>query len=74
MIVSSVDLGMIVVPSIVEAIRIYDNKGIELPALLRHYKSAKPVTGEDFTAIVNAYSHEHGLNEYFENIIKDALK
>ena len=60
--------------SIVEAIRIYDSKGIELPILLSHYKSAKPVAGEDFTAIVNAYSHEHGLNEYFENIIKDALK
>lgn len=60
--------------SIVEAIRIYDNKGIELPILLSHYRSAKAVAGEDFTAIVNAYSHEHGLNEYFENIIKDALK
>ena len=60
--------------SIVEAIRIYDNKKIELPILLSHYRSAKPVAGEDFTAIVNAYSHEHGLNEYFENIIKDALK
>ena len=60
--------------SIVEAIRIYDNKKIELPILLSHYKNAKPVAGEDFTAIVNAYSHEHGLNEYFENIIKDALK
>lgn len=60
--------------SIIEAIRIYDNKGIELPTLLSHYKSAKPVAGEDFTAIVNGYSQEHGLNEYFENIIKDALK
>ena len=60
--------------SIIEAIRIYDNKKIELPILLSHYRSAKPVAGEDFTAIVNAYSHEHGLNEYFENIIKDALK
>ena len=37
-------------------------------------KIGSPVAGEDFTAIVNAYSHEHGLNEYFENIIKDALK
>ena len=60
--------------SIIEAIRIYDNKGIELPLLLSHYKAAKPVASDDFKAIVNAYSNEHGLNEYFENIIKDALK
>ncbi len=60
--------------SIIEVIRIYDNKGIELPLLLSHYKAAKPVASDDFKPIVNAYSNEHGLNEYFENIIKDALK
>ena len=60
--------------SIWETIRIYESKSIPLPALLEHYKQADTTASSCFTAITSSYSKEHGLNEYFENIIKDALK
>ena len=60
--------------SIVESIKKYDEAGITLPVLLEHYKSACPTNESAFNVIINQYSTEHGLNEYFEKIIKDALK
>ena len=55
-------------------IKKYDEAGITLPVLLEHYKSACPTNESAFNVIINQYSTEHGLNEYFEKIIKDALK
>ena len=60
--------------SIVESIKKYGEAGIALPILLEHYKSACPTNESAFNGIINQYSTEHGLNEYFEKIIKDALK
>ncbi len=60
--------------SIVEAISQYEAKAMELPVLLAHYKESKPTNTSSFAAITGQYSTEHGLNEFFENIIKEALK
>jgi len=60
--------------SIVESIKQYEANNLPLPILLAHYKEAQPNNNSAFAAIIGSYSKEHGLNEYFENIIKDALK
>ncbi|MBE5912099.1 hypothetical protein [Pseudobutyrivibrio sp.] len=60
--------------SIVEAISQYEAKAIKLPILLAHYKESKPTNTSSFAAITGQYSTAHGLNEFFENIIKEALK
>ena len=60
--------------SIVESICKYESEGRELPVLFRHYKDSKDTTTSAFKSITTQYSNEHGLNEFFENIIKDALK
>jgi len=60
--------------SIVEVISQYEAKAIKLPVLLAHYKESKPTNTSSFAAITGQYSTEHGLNEFFENIIKEALK
>lgn len=60
--------------SIVESIKKYDEAGIALPVLLEHYKNTNQTSESSFNGIINQYSKEHGLNEYFEKIIKDALK
>ena len=60
--------------SIVEAISQYEAASIKLPVLLEHYKQSKPALESTFNGLIRQYSSEHGLNNYFENIIKDALK
>ena len=60
--------------SIVETISKYEASGTSLPILLAHYKQSKPGLERTFNGLISQYSTEHGLNTYFENIIKDALK
>lgn len=60
--------------SIVESIRKYESEGRALPVLFTHYKDSKDTSTSAFKSITTQYSTEHGLNEFFENIIKDALK
>ena len=60
--------------SLSESIRIYEAKGLALPVLLKHYKDATTLDDVGFSLIKNQYSNEHALNEFFENIIKEALK
>jgi hypothetical protein len=60
--------------SLAETIRKYDGAGIELPILLKHYDSCKGHGDLSFEKIKNQYSSEHALDEFFEIIIKDALK
>ena len=60
--------------SINEIINKYEKEGIKLNKLLLHYKEKKIVCNISFDKIKSQYSNEHGLNGYFENIIKDALK
>ena len=52
----------------------FEKEGIKRPKLLLHYKEKKTVCNISFDKIKSQYSNEHGLNGYFENIIKDALK
>ena len=52
----------------------YEKEGIKLPKLLLYYKERKIEINISFDKIKSQYSNENGLNEYFENIIKDALK
>ena len=60
--------------SLSEAIRIYESNGAPLPALLSHYKSGARPSTMIFENYKSQFSNTHGLNNYFENIIKDALK
>ena len=60
--------------SINEIINKYEKEGIKLPKLLLYYKEKKIVSNISFDKIKSQYSNENGLNEYFENIIKKALK
>ena len=60
--------------SITETISKYAAKQIQLPALLMHYQDAAVVPSIAFDKYIKQYSKEHALNDYFESIIKDALK
>ncbi len=60
--------------SLTEAINKYEGLGIELPVLLKHYKDCKGKLEIPFASIKNQYSSENALDEFFEIIIKDALK
>ena len=60
--------------SITETISKYAAKQIQLPALLMHYQGAAVVPSIAFDKYIKQYSKEHALNDYFESIIKDALK
>ena len=60
--------------SITETISKYAAKQIQLPALLMHYQDAAVVPSIAFDKYIKQYSNEHALNDYFESIIKDALK
>ena len=52
----------------------YENEGIKFPKLLLHYKELEIANDLSFEKIISQYSNEHGMNKYFENIIKEALK
>ena len=60
--------------SIAETIGRYASRQIPLPALLMHYQKQSVVADISFDSFCKGYSAEHGLNEFFENILKDALK
>lgn len=59
--------------SITEAIHKYSAKQIPLPKLLMHYQDHAVCPDISFEKYCKHYTTEHGLNEFFENIIKDAL-
>ena len=60
--------------SITEAIHKYAKNQIALPKLLMHYQSQAVVPDISFKNYIHGYVKQHGLNEFFENIIKDTLK
>lgn len=59
--------------SITETIHKFASNHMMLPKLLMHYQNQTVVPDISFEKYCQGYSTEHGLNEYFENIIKDAL-
>ncbi len=59
--------------SVTEAISKYAARQMPLPVLLKHYQDEAVVPAIPFAKYIKQYSTEHALNEYFENIIKEAL-
>ncbi len=60
--------------AITETISRYAKLQLPLPALLLHYQQAAVVPSIPFDNYKKQFSAEHALNEFFEKIIKDALK
>ena len=60
--------------SLIEIINKYENNGIKIPFLLSHYKENKIINKLSFDELKKQYTTENGLNKFFENIIKEALK
>ena len=60
--------------AITETIAKYAKAKLPLPALLLHYQDAAVVPAIPFENYKKQFSSEHALDEFFEKIIKDALK
>ncbi len=59
--------------AITEAISKYADNKLPLPALLLHYQDAAVVPAIPFSNYKKQFSPENALDDYFKNIIKDAL-
>jgi hypothetical protein len=60
--------------AITEAIAKYAKAKLPLPALLLHYQDSAVVPAIPFENYKKQFSSEHALDEFFEKIIKGALK
>ncbi len=60
--------------AVTETISKYATAQMQLPVLLQHYQDSPVVPGVAFENYRKQFSPEHALNDYFENIIKDALE
>ncbi len=59
--------------SLTETIAQYESKGITLPVLLAHYKSRSVTPAIPFKNYKGQFASIHGLNEFFADIVKDAI-
>ncbi|MCR5416036.1 MAG: hypothetical protein K6E79_04495 [Pseudobutyrivibrio sp.] len=59
--------------SLTEAIRIYEENGIELPVLLAHYKEQAHTPAVLFNNYKGQFASVHGLNDFFKSIVWDAI-